>query len=203
MKLNIMLSTLVALSMSSFIQANADCGGAECSMPKEMQEAMQKSMSVNDNHKLLDYMVGEWNTETKMYMMPDKPPEVSKGKSVTKPIMGGRYYQSKFTSTMMGKPFEGMGVTGYDNVAKQFTSSWIDNMSTHMLMSSGKYDAKTKTFTYTGTADDCMKPGSKVEIREVIKVLDKDKHTFEMFEKREGKEAKVLEVTYTRKSTSG
>ena len=38
------------------------------------------------------------------------------------------------------------------------------------------------------------------KVREVIKVTDKDHHTFELFEDRGGKETKTLEIIYTRKS---
>jgi len=57
----------------------------------------------------------------------------------------------------------------------------------------------TKTFTVYSARDDMMAPGKKVKVREVIRVLDKDKHVFEWFETRDGKESKTMEITYTRK----
>ncbi len=33
----------------------------------------------------------------------------------------------------MGMPFEGMGIDGYDNLAKQYVSTWVDNMGTGIM----------------------------------------------------------------------
>jgi Protein of unknown function (DUF1579) len=38
----------------------------------------------------------------------------------------------------------------------------------------------------------------KQQIREVIKVTDKDHHTFEWYENRGGQEVKTMEIAYTR-----
>jgi hypothetical protein len=45
-------------------------------------------------------------------------------------ILGGRYQQSMIKGNMMGMPFEGMGLLGYDNAQKLFYSTWVDNMGT-------------------------------------------------------------------------
>jgi len=54
---------------------------------------------------------------------------------------------------MMGMPFEGIGINGYDNLKKKFVSTWIDNMGTMIVMSTGTFDPATKTFTYMGEMD--------------------------------------------------
>ena len=99
----------------------------------------------------------------------------------------------------MGMPFEGMGVSGYDNVAKQFQSSWIDNFGTMVMYMTGALDPATKAITYTAAMDDFMKPGTKVKVREVVKLGDPDKHSMEWYQTRGGKEAKTMEIVYTRK----
>lgn len=168
-------------------------------MSKEMKDAFDKMSKVSENHKRLDFMVGEWNTTTKIYWAPKAPPEVSKGKCTVKKIMDGRYYQSNYSGSMMGKPFTGMSITGYDNVNKEFVNSWIDNASTHMLVAKGNYDPKTKTFTYKSKMNDCMKPSEMVGVKEVIKIVSPTEHVFEMYEKKDGKESKTMEVTYKKK----
>jgi hypothetical protein len=43
-------------------------------------------------------------------------------------------------------------------------------------------------------------PGMKTKVREVLKIADKDHHTFEWYEDRgNGQEAKTMEISYTRK----
>ena len=176
---------------------------------KAMSEAMEKMGAITENHKRLEYMVGKWDYQVKMWMDPSAPPQESKGVVVNKPLFGGRYFQSDHSGKMEmpgpdGKPvkreFAGMGITGYNNSTQRFFGSWIDNMSTGMVILDGTYDAATKTFTYTGEMDcPMMPPGTKMKIRELIKVLGPDKHVFEWYETREGKETRTMEITYTRK----
>jgi hypothetical protein len=64
-------------------------------------------------------------------------------------------------------------------------------------MSEGTYDPATTTFTYTGEYEAI--PGMKQKIREVMKIADKDHMSFEWYEDRGGKEAKTMEINYTRK----
>ena len=50
----------------------------------------------------------------------------------------------------MGKPFEGIGYTGYDNVNGKYYSSWIDSSSTGMFVSQGGYDPASKSYVFKG-----------------------------------------------------
>jgi hypothetical protein len=137
---------------------------------------------------------------------PNAKPEESKGTAVRKSIMNGRVYKLYVTGKNEipgpdGKKkemrFIGHGIDGYDNVKKKFVGTWIDNMGTGVMMSEGDYDPATKTFTYASEYEAI--PGMKTKIREVVKVVDKDHHTFEWYEDRGGKEVKTMEISYTRK----
>lgn len=97
---------------------------------------------------------------------------------------------------MQWMPFTGASLEGYDNAKKKFISTWADSMGTGIMMSEGTYDPATKTFTYT--AEMQMLPGMTRKVREVVKVIDKDHHTFEFYEDRGGKEVKTMEIAYTR-----
>src|SRR3989440_3769958 len=141
-----------------------------------------------------------------MWMDPSAPPQESKGTAVRKSMMGGRYVAMDVTGKMQmpgadGKPkdfeFKGQGIEGYDNVKKKFVGTWMDNMGTGIMMTEGNYDPATKTFNYTGEVEAI--PGMKQKIREVVKLTDKDHMNFEWYEDRGGKEAKTLEINYTKK----
>ena len=142
----------------------------------------------------------------KQMMEPGKEPTVSKGSVTYKSIMNGRYFVGDHTGSMKmpgadGKmkdfTFKGMSVDGYDNVKQKFTSSWMDNMGTGIMTMEGTYDPGTKTFTYTGEME--MAPGMKIPVRSVVKITDKNHHTFEWYENRGGQDMKTLEINYTRK----
>jgi hypothetical protein len=180
------------------------------SQPSEadMMAMMLELGKPGENHKLLEGMVGSWTYTMKMWMTPDPntPPTESSGTTVSRSLMGGRYFLSEHNGKMKmpgpdGKltevDFSGMGIEGYDNVQKKFVSSWIDNMSTSITRSEGSYDAATKTLTYHAEFE--MMPGMKTKVRQVIKITDKDNHTFEWYENQGGKEVRTMEITYTRK----
>ena len=163
---------------------------------------------LNENHKLLTSLVGTWSYTVKMWMDgdPSKKPEESKGTAVRKSIMDGRYVVMDVTGKMEmpgadGKmkqvTFKGPGNRRLRQREKKFVGTWMDNMGTGIMMSEGDYDPATKTFTYTGEIE--MMPGMKQKIREVVKVTDKDHMDFEWYEDRGGKEAKTMEINYTRK----
>ncbi len=132
-----------------------------------MMDAMNKARMPGEQHKLLASLVGNWTFVTRMWIDPAAPPTESTGTASYTAIMGGRFVQGTYTGVMMGMPFEGMGVSGYDNVAKQFQSSWIDNFGTMVMYMTGALDPATKAITYTAAMDDFMKPGTKVKVREV------------------------------------
>lgn len=166
---------------------------------KAQMEAWEKARAVGEQHKLLsDYLAGEWEVATKMWMEPGGEPTVGKGTCSSRMILGGRFIESTHKGEFMGEPFEGRGITGYDNLKKKFVGSWVDNMGTCVLSVEGSYDSGSKRFTFNCTFD-CPMEQSPVKAREVIRIIDKNKHIMEWYETRAGKESKTMEITYTRK----
>ena len=54
-------------------------------------------------------------------------------------IMDGRFIKVEVKGDMPGMgPYHGVGVYGYDNAAKKFVSSWIDNHSTGIMQGEGE-----------------------------------------------------------------
>lgn len=176
-------------------------------MQKMMQQMMEMS-KLNENHKLLSSLDGNWDYKIKFWMNPDPnaKPQESTGTAIRKSIMGGRYVTMDVSGKMQmpdetGKMkevmFKGMGIEGYDNVKKKFVASWIDNMGTGMEFSEGTYDPATKTFTYNMEMEPM--PGMKTQVREVIKVADNKHMMLEWYENQGGQEKKTMEIAYTKK----
>jgi hypothetical protein len=174
----------------------------------EMMNQMMELSKLNENHKLLASLDGTWNYTIKFWMNPDPnaKPQESKGTAVRKSIMDGRYIVMDVTGKMQmpgpdGKmkdvTFKGMALEGYDNVKKKFVESWVDNMGTGIESTEGTYDPGTKTFTYTAEIEPV--PGMKQQVREVVKLGDKDHMMLEWYENRGGQERKTMEINYTRK----
>jgi hypothetical protein len=163
-----------------------------------MMEKWKEFSTPNENHKVLDTLVGDWDYMIKSWMSPDAKPEESKGTSGIKSIMGGRFIEQAVEGTSMGQPFEGMGIMGYDNEKKQYQSVWIDNMGTGIMTGSGNYDPNTKTLTDQGKFS-CPAEGEK-SYRAVLKMIDNDNFTYEWYMAGpDGKEFRAMEIVYTRK----
>lgn len=174
----------------------------EVLVPVDSATAMKNWMAYmtpGEVHKMITSWNGTWNTEINSWMSPDAPPMKSNGRTVNKMVLGGRYQESIHTSNMMGMPFEGHGTLGYDNVKKEFESTWIDNMGTGIIKMTGAWDAATKSVTMKGKFID-PSSGKESEMKEVFKVIDENTHMMEMYgpSSKDGKEMKMMEMKFTR-----
>jgi hypothetical protein len=212
--ITILFATFVATSLFAQTPAESPAAGTSAVTnasgqpdPQEMMKQMMQLSQINENHKLLASIDGNWTYTIKFWMSPDPnaPPQESKGTATRKSIMGGRYVVMDVTGKMQmpgldGKmkdmQFNGMGIEGYDNVKKKFVGSWIDNMGTGVALAEGTYDPTSKTFTFTSEMEPV--PGMKTPVREVLKLTDKDHMMLEWYENRGGQEKKTMEINYTR-----
>lgn len=151
-----------------------------------------------DMHKMLGKYNGHWTANTKMWMDPSQPPMESTADVTTDMFMGDRYQKSAFNGSMMGMPFQGESVTGYDNARKLFTHTWIDNMGTGIMYGEGTWNNATKSIEFKGMTTDPMAKG-QIPFREVVKYTSDNSYIFEMYNTYNGKEYKSMEITYTRK----
>jgi len=216
--LTIVFATVIAISSSaqspatspaaaSAVTATQPTTGTGMPNPEEMMKQMMEMSKLNENHKLLADMDGNWNYAIKMWMNPDPnaKPQESKGTATRKSVMGGRYATMDVTGKLQmpgpdGKmkdmQFKGMSIEGYDNAKKKFVSSWIDNMGTGIQFSEGTYDPASKMFTFASEME--MMPGMKTPVRETLKITDKDHMLMEWYETHNGQEKKTMEIAYTR-----
>ena len=161
-------------------------------------EKWKEYATPNENHKILDAFAGNWDYTVKWWSSPNSQPEISQGTSQARWIMGGRFLEQTSKGTSMGQPFEGMGITGYNNAKKKYVSMWIDNMGTGIISSEGEYDASTKTFQEKGTFTQ-PKMG-ETPFKGVTKIISDDNFVYELYTKdKDWKEYKALEINYTRK----
>lgn len=166
-----------------------------------MMKAMIDYGTPGDMHKMLASWNGTWTGETTMWDYEGATPQKSTGTAVNTMIYGGRYQSSTHKGNMMGMPFEGQSIMGYDNATKKFVSTWIDSWSTGVMTMSGNWDAATKTLTMSGTMPDICRPGKECTMREVFTVIDDNTQKMEMYapDSKTGKEYKVMEINMTRK----
>jgi len=162
---------------------------------KNMEQAIAPGLA----HKALEPFVGEWTAEVKAWMAPGQPPSLSKGTAKSTWILDGRYVQEEFTGDFMGQPFRGMSLTGYDNIRGKYRSVWVDNMSTTIVTSEGDLDAAGKVLTFNGDYACAMTGDKNKQAKLISRIVNKDKHVFEMHDPSLGANSKMMEITYTRK----
>ena len=197
MKRLLVLVATLSVTTAAFA---ADAPKAPSAEQQAMMEKMTKAATPGPQHEMLKKMAGEWNATVTMQMDPSQPPEVEQSTSTLTMVMGDRYCQEMVTGQMMGQPFSGMGLTGYDNVLGKYVSTWVDNMGTGIMTSTGTADASGKVITWIGTMSDPV-TGKPTKERMVTTIKDDDHHTFEMYGTPPGgkKEMKMLTIEYSRK----
>jgi hypothetical protein len=120
------------------------------------------------------------------------------GTAIRTMVLDGRVLTEDVTSSMMGTPFTGQVMMGYDNVTGKYWSTWTDSMSTGMMVSEGTCDAK-QSCSFTGSWNDPIKKGP-VTMRMLSRWTSPTTQIFEMYGPgKDGKEMKMMEMTYTKK----
>jgi hypothetical protein len=164
----------------------------------EVNAKMMAAMTPGEEHAMLGSQVGDWTEEITIWTHEGAEPVTNVAKVKIEMILGGRFQQATHVGDFMGMPFEGIGVTGYDNVTKKYYSSWIDNMSTGLMYSTGKYNIKTKALDFVGEQSDPIS-GKTVKIREVLTTVSEGEIQFEMFTTPAGgKEFKSMSIVMKR-----
>ena len=177
--------------------AQHDHGTKKPQMDPAMMEAMMKAGTPGEAHKKIDAFSGQWNAKVTFWTVPGADPMTMEGTAESRWILDGRYLEQRFKGTFMGAPFEGLGYTGYDNVKKRYWSTWIDNMSTGIMTSTGSADGAT--WTFSGTMPDPM-TGKEMQSDSKIIVQDADHHVMEMWGPGpDGKMYKNMEIAYARR----
>lgn len=154
---------------------------------------MMKYATPGKAHEGLKAMEGRWKATSKAWFGSGEP-MVSEGTAENRLVLGGRYLEQRYSGVLMGQPFEGYGLTGYDNRKQSYTMLWVDNSSTEMMTGNGVLKDGDLVMTSSAIGPD----GKAMAIRLVTRIVDANKHVFSMYGPVAGKEQLMMEITYTR-----
>ena len=189
------------LSLPAMAQEGATPPQMDQETMAAMEAAWEKAMTPGDIHKLLGQMAGEWTLESTLWMAPDAPPVKSTGTAAKTMIMDGRFLQEDMQGNMMGNPFTGRGLTGYDNITETIKGTWIDSMSTNIAFITGSIDLENHRYTMNGEMVEPLS-GDTLQHEMVTTIKDEDEHLFEYFLiLPDGNRVKQMEILYTRKGS--
>lgn len=149
-------------------------------------------------HKLLDRLVGNYDTVTTMTMGPAKSEE--KGTAEFRWLHPGRWIQSESKGTLMGQPIRLTGTWGYDNFKGKYVLSTVDSFQTCMNTGQGLLDRDGTTITFYGTIDEPLTPEQDKPVKYVLRFVDEKSFVFEVHDLAiVPGDTKVFETRYTRK----
>lgn len=143
---------------------------------------------VGKEHKWLASLAGEYTAKVGGMM------GESDGTHRIESTLGGFWNVTHFESTMMGQPYKGIELLGYDPVKAKFVSVWADSMNPILTSLEGTYDVDTKTLTMRGPSIGL--DGAEAEMVNSTKFGD----TGMVFTMNiEGLAAPLMTIDYTRK----
>ena len=195
--LAIVAATAAALALAPAARAQQKAPEMTAEQKAEM-EAYQKAGTPGAPHQHMASTVGTYEAKVKSWQAPGAPPMESTGSSTRTMALDGRVLVEDFKGSMMGMPFTGHGMQGYDNVTGKYWSTWTDSMSTGIMLSEGTCDA-SHACTFKGSWNDPVKKGP-VTSRMTSRWTSPTTEVFEMYGPgKDGKEMKMMEITYTKK----
>lgn len=163
--------------------------------PEEQMAEMMKLGMPGPQHEMMKKCEGTWKAVTKSWEGPGDP-KVSEGSAEFKMVLDGRFLEERYHGTMMNQPFEGYGLTGYDNMKKAYSMLWADNSQTSMMLATGSYDEAKKMLTFK--APMAGMDGKPTTARMTLEFPNDNTQLFTMYATQKGKESKMVEITYSR-----
>jgi hypothetical protein len=166
---------------------------------EKKQELLELQYAVpGENHKFLDYFIGEWESLVKFIPEPGAAPVTYKESISVQWILGGRYTYAVLKGNLAGKDYEVYVYTGYDNFKKEFFAIQLSTMGTGYYLSTGHLDITGKIRTDTAVLEDPTV--GKINVKAVTTLVDRDKYLYDFyFLDDKGKETKIMDVVYSRK----
>lgn len=152
-------------------------------MSPEMQAMMEAYMEAGtpgEQHAELAESAGEYKATVKSYLGGPEP-MVSEAISTREMILGGRVLHETFRGDMMGQPFVGHSMVGYDNVRQMYWSTWVDSMSTTIMTSWGTWDDEKQALVMEGSYSDPLSGGPK-PVKTILRYPEPGVETLEMWE---------------------
>ena len=164
---------------------------------KAEMDAYMKAATPGAPHKTLADSAGNYALKIKSWQDPSAPATEDSGTATRSMILDGRVMVEDVKSMMMGMPFIGHGMTGFDNATGKYWSTWNDSMGTGVMISEGTCDAQ-KACKFSGTWNDPVKK-APVTARMTSRWTSPTTEVFEMYAPgKDGKEMKMMEITYTK-----
>ncbi|HET6164231.1 MAG TPA: DUF1579 domain-containing protein [Planctomycetota bacterium] len=160
--------------------------------------AQDAQAAATPEHKLLEKYAGTWDAEVTVPDPTGGAATKTPAKSVARVACGGLWLVSDFEGSMMGGPFVGHEVFGFDPIAKRYVLTWVDSTSATPFSGEFTFDAKTRTLD--GTMKGKLPTGADMVWHQTDVWKSDDERAWTMLMKGpDGKESPAVQITYKRK----
>jgi hypothetical protein len=192
----VMLAAAVAVAGGLGAGVVAEEGEAPAAMSEE--ERILQLGNPGPQHERLEWRLGAWAGEVTYWPFPGAAPVTAAATSTASWVLDGRWVRQEFRSEVNGKPFEGLGLLGYDRIAGQYVSMWLDSTSTGVLTLVGDCEGECRELVLAGTRVD-PQTSKEYGVRQVVRRLDDDRFMVEFYDELDdGSMFKSLEIRWQR-----
>ncbi len=139
-----LVATALCLAGPTFAQ---EAGKPPSAKAAAVARAMDKAMTPGEYQKRLEPMIGSFNVRVLIWVDPGKPPIESTASAVSTWVLGNRFVQTMLVGGPSDDAFNAIGYIGYDNAAKKYQASWMDDGSTALTLYTGGFNADGKSAT--------------------------------------------------------
>jgi len=191
----VLASLLVPAFSAGFVNQSDDPAADMAAMMAQAQRYTNPS----EHHKLLERYLGEWDTETTLFMG-GSATEPEKGTSKSEWLMEGRWIKTEFQGSMMGMSMRIVSIMGYDNFKMSYVVTSVNSMDTIMLHQEGDMDPGGKALLMYGTLDEYLTGEHDKMVKTVVRFLSDDEMVMEVHDLPIGEtNTKVFEIRYKRR----
>jgi hypothetical protein len=169
----------------------------QAEMTPEMKAAME-AMPPGPAHQRLVKLAGDWMVKAKL-VAPGAPAEETEGTAKITSVMEGRFIHEEDSGLMMGMPYKGAKLMGYNNGSKKYEAVWTYTLGTGMMTMTGTSPDEGKTIKLAASF------ANEIGVQETLNVtytFSDDDHftvTLDGGKMPDGSPGPVMESAYTRK----
>ncbi len=161
-------------------------------------ERMMRYMAPGPEHAALAGHAGAWSVACKLIESPGAAPASFDGQAESAMVLGGRFLQERFQGQMMGQPFEGLLLMGFDKLDGQYFTIWMDTWGTGYSIARGRAPASGGALDLSGTMRDALTPQGR-PFRHVERKAEDGHRVVELYDTLpDGTEWMVMSMDYRR-----
>ena len=149
----------------------------------------------SSEQQFLTKLAGTWDATITMTMGVGGQ-MVSKGTEVNTLVCGDKWMTTHFSAEMMGMPFEGHGMIGWDAAKKRYVGTWIDVFSESMVQMEGDVSDGKLVWEY-----DNKIMGMTHQLRDVMTIRGEDERQLLSSIVSDDGPVEQMRIEFTRRAT--